>query len=83
MRDVAVETFQTSHDVLQVGGALREGFWKAHPASTASAATIPPPAYAAVLLLTGLILVMGLYPEPFIHLAQVATAGFWNPGGVP
>ena len=52
-------------------------------ASTASAATIPPPAYAAVLLLTGLILVMGLYPEPFIHLAQVATAGFWNPGGVP
>lgn len=60
-----------------------EGFWKAHPASTASAATIPPPAYAAVLLLTGLILVMGLYPEPFIHLAQVATAGFWNPGGVP
>ena len=27
---------------------------------------MPAPAYAAVLLLTGLILVMGLYPEPFI-----------------
>jgi len=34
-----------------------------------------------VLLLTALILVMGLYPEPFIHLAQVATANFWQQGG--
>jgi hypothetical protein len=24
---------------------------------------------------------MALYPEPFIHLAQVATADFWKPGG--
>jgi multicomponent Na+:H+ antiporter subunit D len=53
-----------------------EGFWKAHPEPAASAGAIPPPAYAAVLLLTGLILIMGLYPEPFIHLAQVASAGF-------
>jgi hypothetical protein len=36
-------------------------FLEGASASTASAATIPPPAYAAVLLLTGLILVMGLY----------------------
>jgi multicomponent Na+:H+ antiporter subunit D len=53
-----------------------EGFWKAHPEPTANAGAIPLPAYAAVLLLTGLILIMGLYPEPFIHLAQVASAGF-------
>jgi len=57
-----------------------EGFWKAHPEPAASAGAIPLPAYAAVLLLTGLILVMALYPEPFIHLAQVATAGFWHQG---
>jgi multicomponent Na+:H+ antiporter subunit D len=57
-----------------------EGFWKAHPEPAAGAGVIPAPAYAAVLLLTGLILAMGLYPEPFIHLAQVATAGFWNHG---
>lgn len=57
-----------------------EGFWKTHPEPTAIAEVIPVPAYAAVLLLTGLILVMALYPEPFIHLAQVATAGFWHKG---
>jgi multicomponent Na+:H+ antiporter subunit D len=58
-----------------------EGFWKAHPDATASAGVIPIPAYASVLLLTTLILVMGLYPEPFIHLAQVATSAFWQQGG--
>jgi multicomponent Na+:H+ antiporter subunit D len=58
-----------------------EGFWKAHPDATASVGVIPIPAYAAVLLLTALILVMGLYPEPFIHLAQVATSAFWQQGG--
>lgn len=58
-----------------------EGFWKTHPDATATSSVIPLPAYAAVLLLTALILVMGLYPEPFIHLAQVATANFWQQGG--
>jgi multicomponent Na+:H+ antiporter subunit D len=58
-----------------------EGFWKAHPDPAASAGKIAAPAYAAVLLLTGLILVMALYPEPFIHLAQAATADFWKSGG--
>jgi multicomponent Na+:H+ antiporter subunit D len=58
-----------------------EGFWKAHPDPAASAGAIPAPAYAAVLLLTGVILVMALYPDPFIHLAQTATADFWKPGG--
>lgn len=57
-----------------------EGFWKAHPDAAASAGVIPRPAYAAVLLLTGVILAMALYPEPFIHLAQVATSGFWQQG---
>jgi multicomponent Na+:H+ antiporter subunit D len=58
-----------------------EGFWKAHPDPATSAGAIPVPAYAAVLLLTGLILVMALYPEPFIHLAQVATASFFAQEG--
>jgi multicomponent Na+:H+ antiporter subunit D len=58
-----------------------EGFWKAHPEPAANAGAIPAPAYAAVLLLTGVVLAMALYPEPFIHLAQVATADFWKPGG--
>jgi multicomponent Na+:H+ antiporter subunit D len=58
-----------------------EGFWKAYPEPAASPGGIPLPAYAAVLLLTGVVLAMALYPEPFIHLAQVATADFWKPGG--
>lgn len=58
-----------------------EGFWKAHPETAANAGAIPAPAYAAVLLLTGVVLAMALYPEPFIHLAHVATADFWKPGG--
>jgi multicomponent Na+:H+ antiporter subunit D len=58
-----------------------EGFWKAHPEPAANAGAIPAPAYAAVLLLTGVVLAMALYPEPFIHLAQLATADFWKPGG--
>ena len=58
-----------------------EGFWKAHPEPAANAGAIPAPAYAAVLLLTGVVLAMALYPEPFIHLAQVATVDFWKPGG--
>lgn len=58
-----------------------EGFWKAHPEPAANAGAIPAPAYAAVLLLTGVVLAMALYPEPFIHLARVASAEFWQPGG--
>lgn len=58
-----------------------EGFWKAHPEPAANIGAISAPAWAAVLLLTGVVLAMALYPEPFIHLAQVATADFWQPGG--
>lgn len=60
-----------------------EGFWKAHPEPAANIGAIPAPAYAAVLLLTGVVLAMALYPEPFIRLAQMATADFTNSGGMP
>jgi len=40
------------------------------------------PAYAAVLVLVGLLLALGLYPQPFVHYAQLATVGLWA-GGTP
>ncbi len=53
-----------------------EGFWKAHPDPAVPSGPVPLPGYIAVAMLTGLILTMGLYPEPFLHLAQRATQGF-------
>lgn len=41
------------------------------------------PAYSAVLLLSLVILAMGLYPEPFLQWAQVATSQFWLTGVKP
>jgi len=35
-------------------------------------------AYAAVMLLSMLILAMGLFPEPVIRHVEHATAGFWS-----
>lgn len=61
-----------------------EGFWKPHPAGEAGvAAGVPRSAYGAVLVLSGVILAMGLYPEPFLQWAQQATAGFRPPGAAP
>lgn len=58
-----------------------EGFWKAHPDAAGPAGHVPLPGYVAVGMLTLLILAMGLYPEPFLHLAQIATQGFSATGG--
>lgn len=62
-----------------------EGFWKPQPApatnpasiNAPAAALLPATAYAAVMLLSLLILVMGISPEPFIRYVDAATAGFW------
>ena len=58
-----------------------EGFWKPQPddrpAGSTSAAR-PSAAYAAVLLLSLLILTMGVFPEPVIRHVEQATAGFWT-----
>jgi multicomponent Na+:H+ antiporter subunit D len=60
-----------------------EGFWKPHPKpdELSAARRVPLSAYAAVVMLSGAILVMGLFPEPFIHLMVSSTADFWNRGG--
>ncbi len=60
-----------------------EGFWKPQPVpdskSPASHATaaLPATAYAAVMLLSVIILLMGLFPEPFVRYVDAATADFW------
>lgn len=56
-----------------------EGFWKPHPGeggAGASAARLGP-AYAVVIALVGLLVVLGVYPEPFVAYAHAAAAGLW------
>ena len=58
-----------------------EGFWKPQPhdrPAGATAAARPAAAYAAVVLLSLLILAMGLFPEPVIRYVGQATAAFWT-----
>jgi multicomponent Na+:H+ antiporter subunit D len=57
-----------------------EGFWKPHPRGAALTATTLnlTPAYAVVLVLASLLLVMGLFPEPLIQYADAATAHLWR-----
>ncbi len=60
-----------------------EGFWKPQPVPDATfpashaPSVLPATAYTAVLLLSAIILLMGLFPEPFIRYVDAATAGFW------
>jgi len=71
----------TLYSMLKIG---LEAFWKPHPAGHA---IVPVaglgPAYGAVILLTALILLMGLWPEPFIHYAEAAAASLGRGGGAP
>ncbi len=53
-----------------------EGFWKQHPDATVSLLPLAKTAYVAILLLSLAILVMGLYPEPFIAYLNVHTTNF-------
>jgi multicomponent Na+:H+ antiporter subunit D len=58
-----------------------EAFWKPQPHETpvgSTAAALPSAAYAAVVLLSLLILAMGVFPEPVIRHVEQATAGFWS-----
>lgn len=64
-----------------------EGFWKPHPmqqpdhgpAQLRPAATaLPATAYTAVMLLSLVILIMGIFPDPFIRYVDAATARFWT-----
>lgn len=57
-----------------------EGFWKGHPEAGHPVGVASRPAYAAVWILSTLILAMGVYPAPFIELAQSATQTFWPSG---
>jgi multicomponent Na+:H+ antiporter subunit D len=57
-----------------------EAFWKAHPAGALvhPPTVLPAAAYAAVILLSLVILVLGVYPEPVIQQLQSATADTWG-----
>lgn len=66
-----------------------EGFWKPHPmqqpdngpAQVKQVTTqLPVTAYATVMLLSLVILIMGIFPDPFIRYVDAATAGFWTGG---
>jgi multicomponent Na+:H+ antiporter subunit D len=63
-----------------------EGFWKPQPQSDSTykisalavATPLPTTAYVAVILLSMIILIMGVFPESFIVYVEAATAGFWS-----
>ena len=58
-----------------------EGFWKPQPHEMAAGSTPaarPAAAYVAVVLLSLIILVMGVFPEPVIRHVEQATASFWS-----
>jgi multicomponent Na+:H+ antiporter subunit D len=61
-----------------------EGFWKPRPpdapVNAVAAASMPVAAYVAVAGVSLLILVMGIFPEPFVHYVQTATDAFWTTG---
>jgi multicomponent Na+:H+ antiporter subunit D len=58
-----------------------EGFWKALPESSTDnqqAVTSLLPAYAAVIVLSLVIIWMGLYPEPLIAFLTAHSTDFWS-----
>ena len=63
-----------------------EGFWKPHPLdepnSVATSMPLPVAAYAVVTGVSLLILIMGVFPEPFVHYVETATGAFWTAGGM-
>jgi multicomponent Na+:H+ antiporter subunit D len=66
-----------------MGRVWAEMFWKARPAGTpvsAAATSAPPlPALAATMGLTGLVVWIGVAPEPFLAFAQAAGAQLADP----
>jgi multicomponent Na+:H+ antiporter subunit D len=61
-----------------------EGFWKPRPpdapVNAVAAAPVPVASYVAVAGVSLFILVMGIFPEPFVHYVQTATDAFWTTG---
>jgi multicomponent Na+:H+ antiporter subunit D len=55
-----------------------EGFWKPHPEVTRIHTAPPRAAYAAVVLLSLLILCLGVFPEPVVRHLEAATSSFWS-----
>lgn len=71
----------TLYSMLKIG---LEAFWKPHPVGKVIAPVAGLwPAYGAVLLLTALILLMGLLPEPFIRYVDAAAASLGRAGVAP
>lgn len=60
-----------------------EGFWKPHPDPDHAAMPLPRAAYGAVVGLSVAILLLGLFPQPFVHYVDSATAAFWAGRGAP
>jgi multicomponent Na+:H+ antiporter subunit D len=59
-----------------------EGFWKAHPEpDRLNTSAIPLGGWLAVMGLTLLILLIGIYPEPAIRFIDAGTQGFWPDSG--
>lgn len=63
-----------------------EGFWKPHPSdeplNVAVSAPVPVAAYVVVAGVSLIILIMGIFPEPFVRYAETATGVFWTTGGM-
>ncbi|MDP1863256.1 MAG: proton-conducting transporter membrane subunit [Thiobacillus sp.] len=63
-----------------------EGFWKPHPNYSsdhaAALAPLPRTAYAVVAGLSLAILILGLFPQPFVQYVETATAAFWPARGM-
>ena len=61
-----------------------EGFWKPRPpdapVNAVADAPVPVASYVAVAGVSLFILVMGIFPEPFVHYVQTATDAFWATG---
>lgn len=56
-----------------------EGFWKAHPDGIAPSAPLPVSAYAGVIILSVVIVLMGVAPEPLLSFLQQQGTAFWRP----
>lgn len=58
-----------------------EAFWKPHPAHSPDHVPVlvplPRAAYATVMLVSLFILILGVFPEPFLRYVETATATFW------
>lgn len=57
-----------------------ESFWKPHPEKPFTKISVPLPMMISLVLLSALILLMGLIPEPIIALLKIYQDHFWEVG---